>query len=238
MATPSRGPSRNSSTSTPVRILSVPSGQVIPVLFLSGYDGLDTHHTREQPVPCEGPGVCSYCKRKVGIIWKGYAPVLAWDQVRGLWHPFVLEITEALEELLRGRELRGEVWHLFREGKGKRNDLLTGLFAERKTGSIVIEPFDYLNVLLRCYHVSSLRMGRPNTMPARVVLPALAGEAPALPPGVPGPQEQEPNEAKRKTFRELIDEQRQANSNRSTASGSSTNRNGSTQSTHEGNGQR
>lgn len=173
------------------------------MLFLAGYDGLDTHHTSKQPFPCEGIDRCSYCKRRQGIIWKGYAPVLAWDATKSLWHPFVLEITESLEEELRGRDLRGEVWHLFREGKGKNNDPLTGLFAERKTGRVVIEPFDIVPVLLRLYHVSSLRLGRPNTMPAKLVLPAIAGDAPALPPGASPATEAKPDPAKVQSFREL-----------------------------------
>jgi hypothetical protein len=218
MPTSSGGPARSRGSSSPVRVLSVPVGIPVTVLFLSGYRGMDSHRVGKGTEPCPGPSECGHCKRRQGIIWKGYAPVLAWDQVRELWHPFVIELTESIEEELRGRQLRGEVWSLWREGKGKNNDPVTGLFLERKQGSVVIEPFDIVSVLLRMYHVSSIRLDRPNTMPGKLVLPAIAGDAPKLPEDVAKmiePQKEEEQKQRFASMRREYDERGRRSAGRS-----------------------
>jgi hypothetical protein len=184
-------------------VLSVPEGIPLSCLFLAGYQGLDTHRKGRDTIPCDGPGECSHCKHKSGIIWKGYAPIHAWDQTSRLWHPFVLELTESLEEELRGRDLRGEVWSLWRCGKGLPNDPVTGLFAERRRENDVSPAFDIVPVLLRMYHVSSLRLGRPNSMPPKICLEAVAAPAPKLPDGVAELVEPQASEEKKKSFAEM-----------------------------------
>jgi hypothetical protein len=110
-----------------------------------------------------------------------------WRKDLRLWQPDVLEVTERLEEQIRGRELRGEVWSLSRQGDGSKNDAVVGEFCQRFPAEKVAPCFEILSVVQRCYHCPDLRFGATNPLPAPVVLPMVEGEAPALPLDRPPP---------------------------------------------------
>lgn len=181
MATSPRKSTGSRSSSSPVHVLSVPENIPVTVRFLAGYQGLDTHWRSGRTIPCPGPDECLSSMHKSGIIWKGYAPVEAWEELGRLWVPFVLEVTESLEEQLRGRDLRGEVWTLFRVQKNGRTDPVAGIYCERLAEGKLSPAFDVKPVLLRLFHVSELRLGRANPLPPKIMLEAVAGDAPNLP---------------------------------------------------------
>jgi hypothetical protein len=93
----------------------------------------------------------------------------------------VLEVTESLEETLRGRELRGEVWALSRTEERGRSSPVVGIYCETVADRTLSEPFDVTPVLLRLFHVNALNLGTRNPTPPRVLLPAVPGPAPTLP---------------------------------------------------------
>jgi hypothetical protein len=236
MATPPRGPARSRTSSSPVRVLSVPAGIPVTCLFLAGYQGLDTHRKSGETIPCPGREECKECRNRAGIIWKGYAPVHVWDSVSRLWHPFVLELTESLEEELRPRDLVGEVWRLARIGPGHKNDPVTGEFIERREGNKVPAAFDIVPVLLRMYHVSSIRLGRPNSLPPKVCLEAVAGDAPKLPEGEEDTSTPQATEEVRRTMRDMQKEwdEKRRRSQQQTDQGSESNGKHETNGTSKG----
>ncbi len=170
-----------SSPVRPVQVLSIKTGVPVVVRFLSGYGGILTHYAGKVPTWCAGPGVCPATEHKKKLIWKGYAPVHSWLKSAGQWQPDVLEITERLEEVLRGRDLRGEVWLLERRGEGHKSDPLFGAFCSRADLSEIGPTFDPLPVVQRLYHAPALQFGAANPMPPKVLLPNVAGVAPVLP---------------------------------------------------------
>jgi hypothetical protein len=163
-----------------VRVLAIAANVQYTIRFLGPYEGLLTHWVRGRSVPCEGPNTCPIAIHRCRTVWKGYAPIEQWDQVTECWWPAVLEITEALEELLRGRKLRGEVWLVGRPQEGRRPAPVCGVLHERCQESALPPPFDVTPVLLRFYHCSTLVLGVINPIPSRVVLPASVGQPPTF----------------------------------------------------------
>lgn len=92
-----------------VRILRVFPGDALTVRFLDGYSGFGTHFHGTRSYACLGGGLCLPNVHRSGTIWKGWAPVECWHlNPQPCWVPWVLEITEALEETLFKRSLRGK----------------------------------------------------------------------------------------------------------------------------------
>lgn len=174
--------SRSDLHPSPVRVLSVPADNPMCVRFLADVLGLDTHWKSGRTIPCSGVGECPVSLHRLGIIWRGYAPVEVWEPAPKLWRPFVLEVTESLEETLRGRQLRGEVWALSRSEDRGRSSPVIGVYCESLREAAVSPAFDVQPILLRLFHVSSLNLGSRNPLPPRLLLEAVPGEAPHLPP--------------------------------------------------------
>lgn len=172
---------RSVHSASAVRVLSVPAGPPVVVRFLDKLSGLLTHHNGKKPFDCKGEGKCPAGLHRLRLIYKGYSPVELWDPAQQLWIPTVLEVTEHLEEMLRARSLRGEVWLLSRGENAKPNSPVKGLFCERQLSAKVSKPFDMLPVLLRLYHTDSLLLGASNPLPPKVMLQPVQGEAPNLP---------------------------------------------------------
>jgi hypothetical protein len=114
-------------------------------------------------------------------VWKGYAPCRHWDNRLTRWSPAVLEVTECLEETLRGRSLTGEVWLLSREGGRKRSGKVCGAFMERKQDPQLVATFDVRPPLFRLYHTTELALGIANPLPPKLVLPQVDLPGPAIP---------------------------------------------------------
>lgn len=176
---PSQPPSKFAAR--PVRILSVPPGVPCSVRFLAGFQGLLTHWKGKGSIPCPGVGTCPDAIHRLRTIWKGYAPVLLWEVRENLWRPWVLEITENLEEQLRGRKLRGEEWLLTRLEIRGRTDPVSGVLCRLVDSVELPEAFDVLPVLQKVLGSMEIRLGVANPTPAKVVLSPIAGDAPTIP---------------------------------------------------------
>jgi hypothetical protein len=163
----------------PVRVLSVPALLPVGVCFLGPIMGLNTHHYGERTQPCLGEKRCPPLRHKSRAIWKGYAPVEAWDIVAERWIPCVLEVTEGLDEILHGRKLAGEVWLLSREG-GKKNSPVVAVYSETLPAGEHSLAFSVLPTLERMYHTVGLEIGISNPIPRQMRLRAREGPAPRL----------------------------------------------------------
>lgn len=154
-----------------VRILPVPLTGEIAVLFCGPLAGLLVHRVQNRPVACPDPGSCPECKRRGRTLYYGYAAVRTWRPHRGDWAAAVLEATEHLEELLRGRTLRGELWLLARATDRKRTGPVGGVYLETRPEAEVPPPFDVRPALARLYHTTELALGVANPLPAKVLIP-------------------------------------------------------------------
>lgn len=192
------------SASTAVQVVEVKPSVPITVRFLGPCQGLLTHWHAGRSHPCPGPGECPQAIHRARTVWRGYAPAEVWDESARLWRPGVQPITEALEEVLRGRTLRGEVWILARSQEGKKSGPLEGVYCERQQEECLSACFDILPVLLRFYHCSTLLLGVANPMPAKLTLEAAAGPAPRLPADMLPTEPPKPTEQQRRQFSEQI----------------------------------
>jgi len=126
-----------------------------------------------------------------------------WVSSKGHWQPAVLEVTEALEERLRGRELRGETWSMHRtEIKGKSSPVV-GTFCEKGDTHELREAFELEPILRRLFHVASLKLGTRNPLPPRLMLAPTQGKAPTLPEHLQSVGTQENTEKEREEARKL-----------------------------------
>lgn len=175
----------------PVRIRSVAVNEVLAVRFLGPIHGLITHQHAGRSTPCLGLGDCPSTVHKQRMVFKAYGPAEIWDRNNDHWQPVVMEVTENLEEILRGRTLRGEVWLLARDGPGKPNDPVTGVYIEQAEATGLRPGFDVKPVLCRVFHCPDLKLGATNPMPPRLYLEPVHEPGPVLPeefrPG--GPRE-------------------------------------------------
>jgi hypothetical protein len=128
-----------------------------------------------------------------------------------VWRAWVLEVTESLEEALRGRELRGETWTLFRVQKNGKTDPVQAVYCERVPESKLSTTFDILPVLLRLFHVSSLRLGAANPLPPKIMMEPVAGDAPTIPADLLPKAEERPDPEARKKLAEMLAEMRGGN---------------------------
>jgi len=170
-----------SGTGHPVEVFSVEPGTATFYRFLADLQGLHTHWNGKRTVPCDGEGDCPASLHRTRIIFKAYAPAELWKPAERHWLPGVLEATEALEEQLRGRHLRGEVWMLKRGGDGRKSDPVFGVYSETFAEERLRPAFDIRPVLLRFYHVSHLVLGVENLLPAKLLLDPSHGDQPKLP---------------------------------------------------------
>lgn len=204
MATPSRGPTSPQTRNSAVQVLSVPPGMPVVVRFLGPIRGLEVHWQGKRSVPCDGDAGCLPAIHRTPKVWKGYAPVEQWHPSEKLWRAWVLEVTSNLEETLRDRELRGETWTLFREGKGRNNDPVLGVYCERVPESKLSACFDIVPVLVRVFNKRVFKLDIPNTLAPKVFIEPVAGNAPKLPAELlPDPEPQE-DPAAREKLREMM----------------------------------
>lgn len=155
-----------------VRILPVPLTAELAVLFCGAYTGLLVHRHQGRPHACPGEGSCPLQVHRSRTLWYGYAPVHAWRPQQEDWMAAVLEITEALEEVLHGRKLRGEVWLLQRATTKKKTGPVGGVLLETRDDVATPEAFDVRTPLCLCYHTTNLQLGVANPMPRKLVMPA------------------------------------------------------------------
>jgi hypothetical protein len=178
-----------------VRVVSVPKQLGLLVCFAGSIEGLLSHWAQGKSWGCCGPDKCPPPLHKSRTVWKGYVPVRVWQKEHATWAPAVLEVTEHLEEMLRGRDLIGECWLLSRESAGKKNGPVGGMLIERRDDPTLRLGFAILAPLQRLFHCLELDLGCPNPLPASLLLPTSSAPGPNLPaeacPREPAPATQE-----------------------------------------------
>jgi hypothetical protein len=174
-----------------LQLQRIPDTEPLAVVFLLGLKGLRSHFKRTGSSACWSPGkLCSLCERSAPQ-FRAYAPVEAWDVHSKLWVPCVLEVTGQLEERLRGRDLRGEEWLLWKDqGQSKRVTYgckhLQRLPAGEVSQAFAIEP-----TLKKVYRCLELPPYCSNPHGPTVYVEKRAGEAPVIPQSVMPPEEED-----------------------------------------------
>jgi len=208
VANRNRGPFQNP-TGVPVylELTSVPQEGSITVIFLANSIGVNIHWPRRTPVPCPGHVHCKTDVHRSRTVWKGYAAVEIWrPKPHADWCPTVLEITERLDELLKGRDYRGEVWSLFRQSGRQGHAEVTGHLLQTRASDSCRDPFRVEGVVQRIYRTPHIDFGAESPLPPRVFL------APSQmdPPPTTGTEHQSndrpPTEAEKQEFRRKIAE--------------------------------
>lgn len=153
-----------------VRIVPVPIAHPIVVLFAGPVEGLLVHRHQSRPHACPGEASCPPTVHRARTLWYGYAPVYVWRTGREDWAAGILEVTEALEEVLRGRDLRGELWMLERSTAKRKTGPVGGVLLERRDDVATPPPFDIRAPLHRLYHTTELLLGVGNPLPRKLVM--------------------------------------------------------------------
>lgn len=162
-----------------MRLLRIGSVGNFVVMFLGRYWGHKEHWARKRSEPCLGPS-CPPGRHSLRTVYYAYAPAEVWDGASNLWSPVVLQISSNLEEVLRGRTLRGEMWFLRREVEGDRNSALTGHLLENADPSSLLAEFDIRPVLERVMGEAGLCLDVTNDRPGRIILPTTQRPGPDL----------------------------------------------------------
>ncbi len=186
-----------------VRIEGVPKGDGIAVVFAGPIVGLLTHWTSGRSHACPGVSKCPVTIHRGRTVWKGYSPVRKWNPVQSTWTAAVLEITEALEEQLRGRELIGEMWHLMRSSHTKKSAQVTGVFYARRLEEALLKPFDIIAPLQRLYHTTELELGATNQLPAKIMVEPVVCQGPTIFEQTMPREQPAPTAAQREALRKL-----------------------------------
>jgi hypothetical protein len=204
---PAQGPHSGLSVK-PVQVKSVPACPPITVKFLGPLRGLLTHWQKGHSVPCDGAEQCPTSLHRSGTFFKAYAPCEEWIPHLGRWRPIVLEATANLEEYLRGRTLRGEVWMLSREKEADRQSPVAAAYLESLPDGKTSLAFDIKPVLLRLYNRTDLVLDVANPTPSRIILPEVVAPPPSIPADLqpPPPIEEDPDQ--REKLRKILEEGR------------------------------
>lgn len=187
-----RGPGGES----PVRLFRLRPTEQATCLFLADqYGGLLTHWKAGGSVYCSGDG-CGFKGCPVGRLWKAYTAVLIFDAKLRHWEPAVLEITEKLDFLLHGHDLRGQVWRLWRDAEtGGRKQPCQGEYLRNVESSQLPRAWPLDPVLYAIYRRHDLKLNVANPTPRPIfVAPLLLQEQ------MPSPQREatEPKEEREK----------------------------------------
>lgn len=192
MTTPhSRAAAQPSSDRLKVR--RVQAGEQLHVKILSDVEkrvmGLLYHWEKARKghsVPC--PTTCPPTFHRCGPHWHGYLAVEIWCETAGPWWPWVLEVTEHLEQDMRGKVKRGQTWLIQRvlNDKGKYAEV-AGVLTEECPPHAVPMAFDMRPVLWSIYHRCDIELWCANPLPDRVYV--RGSDAP--PPAAIQPEESE-----------------------------------------------
>lgn len=175
MDTPKEGPRAGV---RPVRVTSIGKNTASTVRFLDQVRGVLIHRQGKVQKPCTEPDPCPGPYHRWQTLWKGYAPAEVWSQQEQVWWPTVLEVTEALEESLRGHALRGSSWLLTRPQPSEKPCPVLGRFLKRYPDDQVRKPFPIEPVLCRLFHVASIRLETANPLQPKILLEAATGPGP------------------------------------------------------------
>jgi hypothetical protein len=120
-----------------------------------------------------------------------------------VWAAVVLEITEALEEQLRGRDLTGEMWHLMRSAVSKKSAQVSGIFYSKRTEAQLSKTFDVIAPIQRLYHSTELEFGAVNALPAKGMVEPEICVGPDIGPEPVRREPALPTESQREALRKL-----------------------------------
>lgn len=149
--------------------------------FRGNYLGCMLHWPKKGgAIPCVGRETCTQAHTGLGLSWRGFAPGDEFFPKENMWWPTVIEISEAWEWDLRGRDLRGEEWHLTRKVQGDKSSEWVGTFIGMANPKNVGEWFDVQPVLDRAYHYQPMKTDFPNPLPQRVVMAGTPGDGPPV----------------------------------------------------------
>lgn len=176
---PRQGPQTGSAIV--VRVWSIHREGPTVCRFLGPIRGLLIHYTKGESIPCPGADECPASTHRTKQVWRGYAAVEAWIVSAKHWLPTVLEVTANLEEQLRDRSLRGEVWYIKKRDKAEKSDPVDGVYCESLDPLSLAEAFDIVPVLERVYNVHRFKLDVVNPMPARILLEPVKDAPPNLP---------------------------------------------------------
>lgn len=182
-------------TPTAVRLLRVKEDTQHIVRFLDDkYQSMWTHYLDGGSVRCY-PEDCPSCKKRMKKQAKGYAPVEEWSASKRLWYPFVLEVTEALDHLLRPEQLRGQIWELTRpERKGSKPTPVSGKLLRQGFVEGLSDKFDVKPTLVAIFGPGRFWLTWDKLSPDRVLLAPVEGPPPMFGPS-PEQQRQEEYQA-------------------------------------------
>jgi hypothetical protein len=114
------------------------------------------------------------------VRYYAYAPGRAYTPSTGLWKAQVLQITAALEQTLRGRVLRGEIWALARQQHKLGRGQMTGRYLGQAPPEQLHPAFDVTPTLQLAFGEVYFPLDSPNPFPDRLIVEDVAMEVPDL----------------------------------------------------------
>jgi len=103
-----------------------------------------------------------------------YAPGLVYESATGLWLPVVVQCTSALEQQLRGRSIRGEIWALTREQHKFDRGAILGQFLQHNQDKDLEPEFSVLPTLQNAFGCVVVPLGDDNPFPDKLLKPPVA----------------------------------------------------------------
>jgi len=153
----------------PVQILSVKDNTTHIVRFLGDYKGHMMHHVpRLGSWPCLGAS-CPISTHRHRSVWKGFGPAEEFFTELNAWYLCVIEVTEALDESLRGFPMRGQTWLLTHPRPTDKQTPVMGMFLQHDDPAALRPAFDVGPVLERVYRGVKMDLGCANPVPPRIV---------------------------------------------------------------------
>lgn len=167
-------------------LLPVPKQGIITVRFLGPCAGILTHWEKSRRkgekgigYACPGEQHCQPAIHRLSTCWKGYAPVDLWEESpHRRWHPWVLEITERLWDLLKTETLRGQMWKLFRVTNERGNVEVSGSLLELVEADELRTDIDIKPVVCRVFRTTLIAWGAKPVMPAAQIVGPSYGAPP------------------------------------------------------------
>lgn len=172
--TPSRGES-----AFELRCWRVMPPAIAVVRFLGPVVGCWVHVCEKKPWGCSGERNCPQKIHREGGQWQGFAAAERFiNDGPGKWIPIVLDITARFEQVIHGRQLRGECWALRKERVGTKHLELTGELKQVYDPANLRPEFDCKPAILRVLKNPETEFGLANPLPPRAYLEVSLGDVP------------------------------------------------------------
>jgi len=170
----------NDNTPIAIEVFSIKDGTSCFLRTLSpSYGGIMTHYFKGKGSRyCAGPE-CMYLCGKLEKTWKGYCAVEVWLPHAKKYRPFVLELTERLEQDMRGLYERGQVWECYKQSPiGEKKQPVQGKLQPAQVVKHLPPEFDWQSVVKNLYHVPKMDFSIRNPLAPRVILTDSQDEQP------------------------------------------------------------